>query len=82
MNSTTQVLYSTKAAALAPVTAPLPNDVSGQGQYHFGVLKKPTGDNLTDIKTQGFQESNINEGVIYGGIFLEDSTPDCVSFSP
>ena len=82
MNSTTQVLYSTGCLALANVTAALPNDISGQGQFHFGILKKPTGDNLTDITKQGFQESGINEGMIYGSIFEEDSSAGCISLSP
>lgn len=82
ITSTTQVLYSTNCSALANATDALPNDLSGQGQFHFGVLKKPTGDNLTDITKQGFQESGINEGIIYGGIFEEDSSTGCISLSP
>lgn len=80
--STTQILYSTDSSPLAEVKAPTANDISGQGQYHFGALKKPTGDNLTDITKQGFQESGINEGIIYAGIFMEDSQSGCVSLSP
>lgn len=64
------------------VTAAIKNDLSGQGQFHFGALKKPTGVGLTDITKQGFQESGIDEGVIYGGIFEEDSTGGCVSLNP
>ena len=81
-SSTTEVLYSTNNAPLAAVTGALPNDVSGQGQFHFGALKKPTGNNLTDVTKQGFQEAGINEGVIYGGIFEEDSATGCISLSP
>jgi hypothetical protein len=81
-DSTTQVLYSQNSAALANVTGVLSNDISGQGQFHFGALKKPTGSGLTDITKQGFQETGINEGVIYGGIFEEISTGGCVSLSP
>lgn len=55
------------------------NDLSDAGQFHFGLLKKPTGQNLTDITTQGFQESHIHEGLIYGGNFVEDSEDGCVS---
>ena len=58
------------------------NDVSGQGQFHFGALKKGTGNNLTDVTTQGLQQEGINEGVVYGGIFEEDSSTGCVSLSP
>jgi hypothetical protein len=76
------VLYSQNSAPLTYVTGVLPNDVSGQGQFHFGALKKGTGNNLTDVTKDGFQESGINEGVIYGGIFEEDSTGGCVSLSP
>jgi len=55
--------------------------VSGQGQFHFGVLKKPT-DGGDDIVHNGFQEAGINEGIIFGGIFQEDSSTGCVSLSP
>ncbi|KAF8850088.1 hypothetical protein BDZ45DRAFT_603359 [Acephala macrosclerotiorum] len=79
--NTTQVLYSTNNTPLANVTAPVANDISGQGQFHFGALKKPTGNNLTDVTRQGFQESGINEGIIYGGIFEENSTGGCISLS-
>lgn len=79
--NTTTVLYSTGSAALANASAVTANDISGRGQFHFGALKKPTGDNLTDITKQGFQESGISEGVIYGGIFMEDSTGGCISLS-
>lgn len=77
--STTQVLYSEDDAPLAKVTKALPNDISGQGQYHFGVLKKPTGEGLTDITKQGFQPSGIHEGVVFGGVFMEDSSAGCKS---
>jgi len=40
--STTQILYSEGTAPLVAATEILPNDISGQGQYHFGLLKKPT----------------------------------------
>lgn len=80
--NTVQTFYSQNAAALASVTGVVSNDLSGQGQFHFGALKKGTGVNLTDVTKQGFQESGINEGVIYGGIFEEISTCGCVSLCP
>jgi len=79
--NTTQVLYSTDATPLEAVTDVLANEINGQGQYHFGLLKKPTGDNLTDITKQGFQPANINEGVIYGGVFVADGAAGCVDLS-
>lgn len=77
--STTQVLYSQGLSALTNVTDAIPNDISGRGQYHFGVLKKPTGNNLTDITKQGFQETGINEAISYTDIFEENSVGGCVS---
>ncbi|KAL3426870.1 hypothetical protein PVAG01_00379 [Phlyctema vagabunda] len=79
--NTTQVLYSTNNDALTAVTEALANDISGQGQYHFGALKKPTGEGLTDVTKQGFQESGIAEALFYGGIFMEDSSCGCVTLS-
>lgn len=64
------------------VTDVVANDISGQGQMHFGALKKPTGDNLTDVTKQGFQPSGIDEGVIFSSIFEEDSTGGCISLAP
>jgi len=81
-NNLTQVLYSSDSIPLQNATKSLPNDLSGQGQFHFGILKKPTGIGLTDITTQGYQEPNINEGVIFGGIFEEDSSSGCISLGP
>lgn len=41
------------------------------------MLKKPTGTN--DVVNSGYQSKNLNEGQIYGGVFLEDSADGCVS---
>ncbi|RAL61151.1 hypothetical protein DID88_010490 [Monilinia fructigena] len=72
--NTTQVFYSTSSKPLKLVSKVLKNDISGQGQYHFGLLKKPTDfASGADISKSGFQESGINEGLIFGGIFLEDN---------
>ncbi|KAI1427307.1 hypothetical protein F5Y12DRAFT_783419 [Xylaria sp. FL1777] len=77
---TTQVFYSQGADALVAQTEALANDVSGQGQFHFGVLKKGLngGD---DIVKNGEQEPGIDEGIIFGGIFEEDSSAGCISLS-
>ncbi len=79
--STSQVFFSTGTDPLKSVTQALANDVSGQGQFHFGVLKKPVNGGA-DITKSGFQEAGINEGVIFGGVFEEDSAAGCVSLSP
>ena len=79
--STTQVFFSTGDDALAAVTDAIQNDVSGQGQFHFGVLKKPVG-GVGDITKNGFQPDAIDEAVVFGGIFQEDSADGCVSLSP
>ncbi|KAH8658177.1 hypothetical protein BX600DRAFT_524509 [Xylariales sp. PMI_506] len=78
---TTQVYYSQELNPLVAQTDALPNDISGQGQFHFGVLKKGLngGD---DIVHNGEQPGGINEGIIYGGIFEEDSSTGCISLSP
>jgi hypothetical protein len=76
------VFYSQNCNSLRAATKSKPNDVSGRGQFHFGLLKKPTGQNLTDITKQGFQETGINEGIVFGGLFEEDSTGGCVSLIP
>ncbi|EFX02207.1 hypothetical protein CMQ_2256 [Grosmannia clavigera kw1407] len=80
-NLTTQVFFSTGNSSLKAVTQALSNDISGQGEFHFGMLKKPI-DGGSDIVHNGTQESDIDEGIIYGGIFEEDSSTGCVSLSP
>ena len=75
------MFFSTGNSALKSVTQPIKNDLSGQGQFHFGVLKKGV-DGTGDITKTGIQESGINEGVIFGGIFEEDSSTGCVSLTP
>ncbi|KAK7926815.1 hypothetical protein PG985_003813 [Apiospora marii] len=77
---TTQVFYSQGAAALKEQTKALANDNSGQGQFHFGLLKKGLGGG-SDITKEGIQESGIDEGIILGGIFNEDSSSGCISLS-
>jgi hypothetical protein len=78
---TTQVFYSQDSSPLEPKTDAIPNDVSGQGQFHFGILKKPTG-TFDDITKDGYQPSGIDEGILYGGIFQEDSSDGCISLEP
>jgi hypothetical protein len=58
-----------KGTLLSPIRI-MPQELytalSGQREYHFGVLKKPT-DPRNDVTTSGYQESGINEGVVFGG---------------
>ncbi|KAK7965176.1 hypothetical protein PG996_000467 [Apiospora saccharicola] len=75
--NTMQAYYSKGLAPLKQVTAALPNDNSGEGQYQIGMLKKPTG--TDDVVNSGYQEPGIDEGQIYGGIFIEDSAGGCIS---
>ncbi|KAI1456605.1 hypothetical protein F4805DRAFT_221406 [Annulohypoxylon moriforme] len=77
VKNTLQVYYSKDDEPLKAVTDALANDNSGEGQYQIGILKKPTG--TSDVVNSGFQETGIDEGQIYGGIFLEDSANGCIS---
>ncbi|PQE05255.1 hypothetical protein CJF31_00008779 [Rutstroemia sp. NJR-2017a BVV2] len=78
--NTIQILHSTSHLPLQAVTTPLRNNISGRGQYHFGMLKKPTNTpSGGDVTKSGFQESGIDERVVYGGIFMEESKGGCVS---
>ncbi|KAH8882963.1 hypothetical protein GQ53DRAFT_798555 [Thozetella sp. PMI_491] len=78
--NTVQVFFSTANNALSQVTQALKNDLSGQGQFHFGVLKKGI-NGSGDITKNGEQEPGIAEGIIFGGIFEEDSADGCVSLT-
>ncbi|PZC88424.1 hypothetical protein A1F95_10928 [Pyrenophora tritici-repentis] len=78
--NTLQVFQSSGNDALVKATEPLANDLSGNGEFHFGVNKNPT-DAGADVLRSGFQESGILEGVVYGGIFIEDSASGTVTLS-
>jgi len=71
------VYYSKDDEPLKSVTSAVSNDNSGNGQYQIGMLKKPTG--TSDVVNSGFQSRNLNEGLIYGSLFLEDSASSCIS---
>ncbi|KAK1749319.1 hypothetical protein QBC47DRAFT_152967 [Echria macrotheca] len=75
--NTLQVYYSKDDEPLKSVTSAVSNDNSGNGQYQIGILKKPTG--TSDVVNSGFQSRNLNEGLTYGSLFLEDSASSCVS---
>lgn len=74
---TLRVYHSDGPSPLRPVSAAVPNDNSGGGQFQFGVLKKPTG--TDDVVNGGYQSPGLDEGLIYGGVFVEDSAGGCVS---
>jgi hypothetical protein len=76
-DSTLQIWYSVGSGPLQAVTEPLANDNSGGGQFQIGIAKKPT-ETIT-VVYDGYQESNLHEGQIYGGIFIEDSIGGCIS---
>lgn len=57
------------------------NDVSGGGEYHLGLLKKAIGSDPKDPKHTGIQPSGIDEGVIFSGIFIEDTAVVGVTLS-
>jgi hypothetical protein len=78
--NTLQVFSSTDDEPLTQATEPLDNDLSGNGEFHFGVNKNPT-DPGADVLRTGFQESGILEGVVYGGIFVEDTASGSVTLS-
>ncbi|PSN65794.1 hypothetical protein BS50DRAFT_574310 [Corynespora cassiicola Philippines] len=72
-----QIYYSVGQAELKSVAGPSSANLAGGGQFQIGILKKPTG--TTDVVNSGYQSKNLNEGQIYGGVFLEDSANGCVS---
>lgn len=50
------------------------NGLSGKGFYQMGLQKKPTGAIPINSTTDGYQESGIEEGMIYGGTTVMDNT--------
>ncbi|KAF4843378.1 hypothetical protein CGCSCA4_v008015 [Colletotrichum siamense] len=75
--NTIQVWYSANDEPLQKSGDIISANLAGEGQYQIGMLKKPTG--TDDVVNSGYQESGLDEGQIYGGIFIEDSAGGCVS---
>ncbi|KAH7103701.1 hypothetical protein BKA62DRAFT_755916 [Auriculariales sp. MPI-PUGE-AT-0066] len=81
-DNTITVYYSHGYDALTRVAGPTYNPNTGGGQFHLGVFKLPTGPLGIDVLHEGYQSLNLNEGLIYGGIFIEDSSEGCVTLKP
>ncbi|KAJ4393523.1 hypothetical protein N0V93_002735 [Gnomoniopsis smithogilvyi] len=79
--NTAQVFHSTGSDDLKAVTDVLDNDNSGQGLFHFGLLKKGVNGGA-DITKDAEQPAGINEGIIFGGIFEEDSSKSKATLAP
>lgn len=73
--------YSSGYSPLKRVVNRKFNNNAGGGQFHVGLLKLPTGPLGIDVLHEGFQASHLNEGLIYGGVFIEDSSDGCVTTS-
>ncbi|KAL7276644.1 hypothetical protein RUND412_000349 [Rhizina undulata] len=67
------VYYSSGYNALEKVASITANDNTRKGQAHVGILKLPKPPS-TNASLNGFRETGIYEGLIYGGIFVEDSS--------
>ncbi|KAH7346594.1 hypothetical protein BKA65DRAFT_280607 [Rhexocercosporidium sp. MPI-PUGE-AT-0058] len=68
--NTIQVFHSTANDPLVQVTEALPNDNSGNGEYHFAVLKNAVAGEQPPIAG--------TEAVVFGGIFMQDTSVDAV----
>ncbi|CAN8098175.1 unnamed protein product [Discula destructiva] len=79
--NTVEIFHSTGFNALISVVAPVANDNSGQGQFHFGCLKKGVNGGA-DITKDAEQPAGINEGIIFGGVFEEDTSVNPVTLGP
>ncbi|KAK7449186.1 hypothetical protein VKT23_013332 [Stygiomarasmius scandens] len=75
----TQLYYSRDTEPLEMVSN-FTNDWAGEGLIHFGFLRLPIGDPTINIAFEGFQAPiDTFEGLVYGGMFVEDSSDGCVS---
>ncbi|PVH84119.1 glycoside hydrolase family 131 protein [Cadophora sp. DSE1049] len=68
--NTIQIFHSTENNPLVQVTEPLPNDNSGNGEYHFAVLKNAVGGQQPPIASA--------EAIVFGGIFMQDTAAEAV----
>ncbi|RPA75983.1 hypothetical protein BJ508DRAFT_417799 [Ascobolus immersus RN42] len=67
---TIEAKYSKGYWPLKKVVKKTANNADRGGQYHIGVFKHPTGD-TSDVANKGYQAKGINEGLIFGGVFIE-----------
>ncbi|KAK6506147.1 hypothetical protein TWF506_011069 [Arthrobotrys conoides] len=81
-NDLITVYYSTGLSPLAKIVGPVSNDASGKGQFHIGLLKLPTGPAGINVVKEGYQSKRPNEGLTYGGIFIEDTSAGSVTLKP
>ncbi|KAG0129225.1 hypothetical protein HOY82DRAFT_416019 [Tuber indicum] len=81
VDNTISVWHSTGYGLLSEVVKTRANNATGKGQAHIGILKLPTPP-ATDLSHEGYQPSGINEGLIYGGLFVEDCSQNGVSRTP
>ncbi|KAF3933623.1 hypothetical protein ABW19_dt0209015 [Dactylella cylindrospora] len=81
-NNLISVYYSIGQAPLEKVVGPISNDASGKGQFHIGLLKLPTGPAGINVVKEGYQSKRPNEGLTYGGIFIEDVSEGDVTLKP
>jgi len=70
--------YNDPLQMVVPVTA---NPLKKPGEFHVGILKLPVGA-AQSVVFHGFQDAGIQESIIYGGIFVEDSTDGTVTTEP
>ncbi|KAH8825193.1 hypothetical protein DL96DRAFT_1670385 [Flagelloscypha sp. PMI_526] len=80
--SVLSVYYSQGTQPLRRVVKNAANDNLGGGQFHFGLFKLPTGPETIDVVHEGYQGTGINEGIVWDGVFIEDSSDGCVSLRP
>jgi len=80
-DNTLSFFYSQNFEPLQRVVGPTFNNNSGGGQFHVGTFKEPTGPLGIDVLYDGYQEEHLNEGLIFGGVFIEDSSDGCVTTS-
>jgi len=67
------VYYSEDDDDLQLVVDKRPNPVSPDTELYIGLLKFPVGISKNP-ETEGYQEENIDEAIIFGGIFVEDDS--------
>lgn len=69
-----QIFHSIDYEEPKPTGPLINNDLPGKGFYPFGLQKKPTDVDPNNSTRNGYQESDIDEGIILGGIYIMDNT--------
>ncbi|SPQ98250.1 unnamed protein product (mitochondrion) [Plasmodiophora brassicae] len=79
----TPMAYCSQGNAPLELVVPTTSNAVGRpgAEFHVGIVKLPVGP-PNSVVFDGFQERGIHESLVYGRVFVEDSTAGVVALPP